>query len=64
VRARSRMARSLARLPPTRRAPGPVSGARHLVHQALQLGAIHREDELVGILRAEFDAVGVGSGWR
>ncbi len=55
VRARSRMARSLPRLPPT---PGPAvfSGDAHLFHQPLQLRAIQREDQLVGILRAEFDA--------
>ena len=38
-----------------------VSGRRHLLHQALQFGAIQREDELVGILRAEIDAVGIGA---
>ena len=30
-----------------------------LVHQPLQLGAIQGEDELVGIRKAELDAVGV-----
>ena len=34
-------------------------GRGHLLHQAPQFRAIHHEQELVGILRAEIDAVGV-----
>ena len=57
-RARSSMARSLPRLPPTPAAHGLVR-RRHLFHQPFQLRAIQREDQAVGILRAEFDAVGI-----
>ena len=34
-------------------------GPAHLFHQPLQLRAVQRKDELVGILRAEFDLVGI-----
>ena len=55
VRARSRMARSLARLPPSAGGWRGLLGGAHLFQQALQLRAVQREDQLIGILRAEFD---------
>ena len=62
VRATSRMARSLARLAP---APGTLPHRpgllvrAELADQPVQLGAVHGEDELVGIRKAQLDAVGV-----
>ena len=42
---------------PVRRAG--LLGAAHLLHQPLQFRAVQRKDKLVGILRAEFDLVGI-----
>ena len=42
----------------SRHRPGLLRRA-HLVHQAFQFRAVQGENELVGILRAEFDLVGI-----
>ncbi len=59
VRARSRMARSLARLPPTPGAGAVFSGAPICSISRFSSAPSSANIELVGILRAEFDLVGI-----